>query len=51
MNYWQPFYAKVITHVLAGDATPQLLPIAEVHMRSEDRGLPWQPAPMPCVSK
>ena len=28
--------AKVITHALAGDAEPQLLPIAEVHMRSEE---------------
>lgn len=26
----------VITHALAGDTEPQLLPIAEVHMRSED---------------
>ena len=32
-------HGKVITHALAGDTEPQLLPIAEVHMRSEESRL------------
>jgi hypothetical protein len=39
-------HGKVITHALAGDTEPQLLPIAEVHMRSEEslhgKTPPWE---------